>query len=508
MPSASLAIGTRFGPYTILRLLGEGGMGSVYEARHERLAKRVALKVLHADVVATNEEAVARFTREGEVASQIRHPNVVDVTDVGREDGVPYMVMEYLEGETLGALLETRRALEVSEAIDLLLPIASALAAAHEEQIVHRDLKPDNIFLARTRVGEVVPKLVDFGISKFEREHDPKLTAVGAMMGTPQYMSPEQARGSRDVDGRTDQYAFGVILHECLTGETAVRGDSLLEILHEINSGRIARVDALRPGVPSGLVDAVARMHARDPADRFPDMVAVGAELLPFASPRARAVWGARFVAGEAAPASTSHGTGAVERTPTNQTFWQLPAGNHANVTAAAEGTPAPTMGTAPSSSPESAPRPPRFVALALGVVVGLGALAAAIGFRAGTAAPAPTESPGPFPAVAAPSAPAVVRVDETEPAAPVPSGIAAPDPSAPADAPQTEPDAGTRPAGDPVALAAGSASPEPTDVPDAGAPASPEAEGLPAVERPSGPRRGPGRRHVRQGANRSIILR
>jgi len=301
MTRDSLVPGTTFGAYVVVRILGEGGMGAVYEARHERLAKRVALKVLHR-TVATSSEAVARFMREGEAASRLRHPNVVDVTDVGVEDGVPYMVMEYLEGQNLGAVLAERGALPVSDVVDLALPIASALATAHEEGIVHRDLKPDNIMLASTRLGEVVPKLVDFGISKLSGGVDVRLTATNTMMGTPHYMSPEQARGSRDVDGRTDQYAFGLILYEAVSGQRAVRGESLLEIIHEISNGDLVPLDTLKVNLPPTLTAAIGRMLSRDADARFPDMLATGAALLPFASPRVRAVWEATFGA-----ATTNH---------------------------------------------------------------------------------------------------------------------------------------------------------------------------------------------------------
>jgi serine/threonine protein kinase len=491
MPPASLAAGTRFGSYTVLRLLGEGGMGAVYEARHERLAKRVALKVLHADIVATNEEAVARFMREGEAASRIRHPNVVDVTDVGVEDGIPFMVMEFLEGESLGTVLEARGALEVSEAVDLLLPIASALAAAHEEQIVHRDLKPDNIFLSRTRIGEVVPKLVDFGISKIVSEHDPRLTAVDAMIGTPQYMSPEQARGSRSVDARTDQYAFGVILFECVTGQTAVQGESLLEILHEINSGRISQIDALRPGVPSGLVEAVARMHARDAAERFPDIVAAGAALLPFASPRAREAWGEHFRAGGTPVAPTSTPAEAAE-SPSS------PNGRGAASTP--ERTPAPAANTI--SVPVRTASKRRWIAAA-GLLT-LGGLVVAFASRS---VPEAARTPPP-PVVSAPAPAAVATrvVPEASPARP----------------PTPEPTVPTPTANAPEVLDAGAAL-----GPDAVAVAAPDAGGVEASEgeegaasAPPGEEPGPAkvsrrtrgrpaaRPGVKRGANRSIILR
>jgi serine/threonine-protein kinase len=474
MPPASLDAGTRFGSYTVLRLLGEGGMGAVYEARHERLSKRVALKVLHADIAASNEEAVARFMREGEAASRIRHPNVVDVTDFGVEEGIPFLVMEFLEGESLGTVLESRGALEVSEAVDLMLPIASALAAAHEEQIVHRDLKPDNIFLSRTRIGEVVPKLVDFGISKLVSEHDPRLTAADAMIGTPHYMSPEQARGSRGVDARTDQYAFGVILFECVTGQTAVQGESLLEILHEINSGRISQLDALRPGVPSGLVDAVARMYARDPADRFPGMVEAGLALLPFASARTREVWGERFAAGGTASPTFS------TRTP------------------AAEKTPAPATRTASLARPDAPRRAARLAAIAASVALVLGGLAA-FTLRPDPTTPTPAVVPAPSLVVSASSgsAPALPALS-APPGLPVaaPDPVAQPSPVVPVEEHVQRAVEVVADAGGPNAVDADGGVLE-----QAAAPLAPAVPRRPAA-RPSA------RPGVKRGANRSIILR
>jgi len=329
MEHEKLAPGTTFGTYTIVRIIGEGGMGAVYEARHERLAKRVALKVLHSGV-ATSTEAVTRFMREGEAASRLRHPNVVDVTDVGVERGIPYMVMEYLEGQNLGAQIEARGQLPLSEAIDLLLPIASALATAHDEGIVHRDLKPDNIFLAKTRLGELVPKLVDFGISKLTGGVDPRLTATNTMMGTPYYMSPEQARGSKNVDGRTDQYAFGLILYEALAGQRGIRGESMLEIIHEVCSGSIVPLETLRPNLPTALTAAVARMLSRDHQARYPDMLSAGSALIPFASPRLRAIWESTFGAEwleetTVAPEAMSASVEAVHRGPETQTPFTTP---------------------------------------------------------------------------------------------------------------------------------------------------------------------------------------
>src|SRR3954468_11697595 len=181
-----LAPGTVLGRYEIRRQLGRGGMGAVYEAIHRDLKKRVAVKVLMASL-ATNEEARARFLREGEAASRIRHPHIVDVTDVGTEGNLSYLVMEFLEGEDLSGRLGRSGPLSVQEAADIMLPVCAGLGAAHDEGVIHRDLKPENIFLARPRHGGVQPKVLDFGISKVAGSSPgaTALTGTAATFGTP-----------------------------------------------------------------------------------------------------------------------------------------------------------------------------------------------------------------------------------------------------------------------------------------------------------------------------------
>src|SRR5947209_10727305 len=202
-----LAENQLFGKYRIVRLMGEGGMGAVYEAVHPVLKKRFAIKTL-LPTVAVQRDARARFLREAEAASRINHPNVVAVLDVGTEGDTPYLVMEFLEGETLDALLARRTVLPVADAVDLMLPVISAVSTAHEHGVIHRDLKPQNIFLSRGPWGEAIPKVLDFGVSKLVDDGEAvALTGTQAMLGTVTYMSPEQARGARGVDARSDQYA-------------------------------------------------------------------------------------------------------------------------------------------------------------------------------------------------------------------------------------------------------------------------------------------------------------
>ena len=193
------------GRYRIVRLLGEGGMGSVYLASHVGLGRDVAIKFLHAELV-SRDEVVGRFYREAQAAAAIRHKNIIEVFDVGvSPQGEPFLVMEYLEGESLAGLLKRAGPLNLGAACAVMEPVLQALHAAHRKGIIHRDLKPDNIFLAYQQGEPPVVKIIDFGISKFAQgEFDKWRTKTGSVMGTPAYMSPEQARGSAGLDHRTD----------------------------------------------------------------------------------------------------------------------------------------------------------------------------------------------------------------------------------------------------------------------------------------------------------------
>jgi serine/threonine-protein kinase len=280
--------GQPFGRYQIVRLIGEGGMGAVYEAMHPVLKKRFAIKTLLPSMARTP-EVRARFLREGEAASRINHPNVVDVSDVGTEGDTPYLVMEFLEGENLADLIGKRGRLDVAEALDLLLPVVSAVVAGHDKGVVHRDLKPQNVFLARGHWGESIPKVLDFGVSKLTGgDNSTALTGTLAILGTASYMSPEQARGARNVDGQSDQYSLGLVLYEMLTGKRAHPGENQLEVLHNIANGELIPPQRVRPDLPPALLAAVTRMLALAPADRFPSLRAAGRALLPLASSRMR----------------------------------------------------------------------------------------------------------------------------------------------------------------------------------------------------------------------------
>ncbi len=304
MASDRLRAGQAFGRYHIVRILGEGGMGAVYEAIHTGLKKRVALKTLLPSI-AENVEAKARFLREGEAASRIDHPNVVDVSDVGTEDGVPYLVMEYFDGETLGNFMARKGSIPTTQVVDLFLPILSAVSAGHAQGVIHRDLKPQNIFLARGAFGDRVPKILDFGVSKIIGGEDAGLTGTLSVLGTASYMSPEQARGAKIVGAASDQYALGLILYEMLTGARAYVGDSPLEVLHKITTGVIVSPRAARPELPAELDVVAMKMLAFKPEDRYESLRAVGRAMLPLASERARSLYEIAFQGAEAPRATT-----------------------------------------------------------------------------------------------------------------------------------------------------------------------------------------------------------
>jgi serine/threonine protein kinase len=271
------------GNYEVLRVIGEGGMGRVYEARHTRLhTKRFAVKLLHHEL-ARQPEVVTRFQREAEAASVLTHPNVVGVYDVNTSaDGRPYIVAELLQGEELGSYLERLGRLPVAEAVHIVRQVCRALGAAHAHGIVHRDVKPENVFLAGP---SATVKVLDFGISKVAENSD-GLTKTGTVMGTPDYMAPEQARGDR-VDARADIYAVGAILYRALTGRKPFDGMDPMAILTAVLTQEPERPSTLEPSVPLSLELIVQRTMAKSPGERFATMEALEQALAPFDSPDA-----------------------------------------------------------------------------------------------------------------------------------------------------------------------------------------------------------------------------
>jgi serine/threonine-protein kinase len=290
-----LPIGTSLGRYEIKRVLGRGGMGAVYEAVHRDLKKRVAIKTLLPSLAA-NPEARIRFLREGEAASRIRHPNVVDVTDVGTEGSTTYLVMEFLDGEDLSNMIGRQGTLTPTETADIMLPVAAAIQTAHDQGVIHRDLKPANVFLAKSAMGSLQPKVLDFGISKVMGDRGTMvLTGTGATFGTTFYLPPEQLQSSRQADAKSDQYALGTILYECVTGERAFEHDNLYTILKNIAEGRYPPPRSRRPDLPAAMEALIVRSMNLDPNTRYGSVKEMGAALLEFASPQARVMWSSFF---------------------------------------------------------------------------------------------------------------------------------------------------------------------------------------------------------------------
>ncbi len=261
-------LGAALGDYVVVAHVADGAMGAVYEARNAETRQRVAIKVLHPDV-AEDEIAVERFNREYETAEMFDHPHIVKVIDFGEtDDGSRYMTMEYLVGRELGDLLRGEGAQSPARALRMLAQVASALEYAHSFGVIHRDLKPDNVFLCAGPEGDVV-RLLDFGSVKLQVEMGPKLTAFGTTLGSPYYMSPEQAKGLPDVDTRTDVFAIGAILYEALSGKIAFEAPTVAEILMKIVRQNPTALSSVAPGLPAALDTVIETALAKDKAQRF-----------------------------------------------------------------------------------------------------------------------------------------------------------------------------------------------------------------------------------------------
>jgi serine/threonine protein kinase len=346
----SLPTGT-LGQYRVRARIGSGGMGEVFDAVHVTLGKRVAIKTLRRRFL-DDEIVVARFLREGQLASRMRHPNIVDVTDVGVIDGLPCLVMEHLEGETLSQVIRRDGPMKPSGLVDHLLPIIAAVDFAHDHGVLHRDLKPSNIFLARSWNGEMHPKVLDFGISKLVHESaEAALTTDSAFVGTPHYASPESVRAEKAADRRSDQYSMGVILYEGTTGirPFADKGGSFVTMAMAICNGDFPPPRAHKPELPESFERVVLRAMALHADDRFLGMRELGAALLPFASERARVIWAPTFE-GAGARDALDHPS-----SPETQVL-RTSVGMHANAGANGNANAGANAGANPSSIPGRTP--------------------------------------------------------------------------------------------------------------------------------------------------------
>ncbi len=274
--------------YVVESIIGEGGMGRVYRARHTRIEqKQFALKVVRPEFT-RNTEVIARFRREAEAAACVTNPNVVGVYDVGRTaQGWEYMVCDYLNGVDLAAHIERVKRVSIETAVHIALGVCHGLEAAHEAGVIHRDLKPHNIFLLRDSSGFIGSrpeiKVLDFGLSRFQDAGDTELTKTGVIMGTPAYMAPEQARGER-VDNRADVYGVGAVLYIALTGQPPFKDETVQLIVLQVIGKEPIRPRTLNPDIPENLELVIQRAMAKDPSERYQSMAELRRALEPFAS--------------------------------------------------------------------------------------------------------------------------------------------------------------------------------------------------------------------------------
>jgi serine/threonine-protein kinase len=393
--------------YRIERPIGKGGMGQVYEATHARLAGRYAVKLLLQEI-GQHEEVLIRFKQEAEVTSRLRHPNIVQVIDFAKmPDGTPFMVMEFLEGHDLAHELRKVGRMPLARAAAIIDQVSMGLAAAHAENIVHRDLKPANIFLTPLRGrNRELAKVVDFGISKV-RTATTGLTRTQSVIGTPQYMAPEQARGLvREIDGRTDQFALGSIMYEMLAGRAAFEGEEVSSILYQIVHEEPPELASL--GVPglAGVEAVLRKAMSKASADRFPTVndFAVALEAAVAAAGDAAFAPGAAALRRAELMATPATRPEAVQKTTLRDSAGEVAA--------------QPSGTLAPRSAGRTA-----AIVVSLAAALGVGAFAA---LRAGAPAHAPSSAVAPV-AAPAPVAP------PPAPVAPPPAPVAAPAPVAPA---------------------------------------------------------------------------
>ncbi|WP_437659549.1 serine/threonine-protein kinase [Sorangium sp. So ce1182] len=431
------------GKYRIERVLGVGGMGVVLAAWHLVLERRVAVKFLLPEAAALP-DAGARFLREARAAAALDGQHIARVIDVGTLDsGAAYMVLEYLTGDDLGHVLQTRGPLPLVEAADYLLQACEALAEAHARGIIHRDLKPKNLFLTRRPDGAPLLKVLDFGLSKFiatgDSVKEASLTATGLIMGSIHYMSPEQIRSLKYADVRTDIWALGVILYRMLTGRHPFEGDSITAVTAAIMMDTPTSILALRPDLPPAVGALVSRCLTKDPAVRVQSVTEIGRVLAPFGSQRARLSFESidRLLPEPAAragyPPVAGAPSGARGALGTSSPSWDAAPGAPEDTTAPMPSRPDMTSspgseaaGTAHGTLPHASwgnttrTRAPRSrVALLAGAAGALVLVGFALAWRLTASAPADSSAslvstPAPEPVSASPGAPGAVTVPTT----------------------------------------------------------------------------------------------
>ena len=438
------AASTTIGNYRLGRTLGEGGMGVVYEAEHVTMRRRAAVKVLRAELM-RDPQTVQRFFNEARATNEVRHPGIVQIYDCGTlDDGAPWLIMELLEGETLAARLSRLGRISPAVAVGLAAQAASVLAAAHLAGIIHRDLKPENLFLVPdpgVAGGERV-KVLDFGIAKLGRAGaaGSLRTVTGVVMGTPVYMSPEQCRGTKQVDARSDIYSLGLIVYQMLAGEPPFLSDGIGELFDMHMNVPPRRLDERNVDVGAALAAVVHQMLEKDPAARPQTMAELHTALPEAAAGAAKAKAGPSRPADPRPPTKTPH-PGIAAGMPAAASSWPLARGTQFLPESRPAGPPPRTTTTtlsAATSERETVARPvrPRAVSLALGLAVLAGLGGVAVWRLRSAAAPAthnaPSDPDGP------PSQQVAARPVATATETTAPRDDQAPPPPPPAPAPVT----------------------------------------------------------------------
>lgn len=418
--SADLVGQLLLGKLEVIRKIGGGGMGVVYEVEHRLTGHRRALKVVHAKY-ADRPRFMKRLLREARVAGTLKTPYVVETYDAGRlEDGSAYVLMELLHGRSLYEVLEADGRMTARRVAELMTQVAEGISVAHAAGIVHRDLKPENIFLAKNEAGDEDVKILDFGVSKFDDaagEAPSRLTAEGTLVGTPYYMSPEQAAG-RAVDPRTDVYAMGVMMYEALAGRLPFEAESVGALFVKIGAGECVPLRIRRPDLDERVCELVHRAFHRDPAERFETAEALRRELLTLLEGGSTAARAKTISDGARATLGYSQELPAPPRAPAE-------AAALLDAPAAEDDDDEPRALSAPPSSPAApAGRGAGWLWAGLGAAAALAA--AALWQLSGDPDPAPPADPAP-----------IAQRSDT------PADPAGPEPVVVADAPPSAPDAG-----------------------------------------------------------------
>lgn len=265
----ALVEGQMIGQYRIDRQLGSGGMATVYRAYHARLNRMVAIKVMHQAFV-QDRGFIARFEREAQIVASLEHPNIVPIYDFAEHEGQPYLVMKYIEGRTLKTLMEREDGVSLDLILRILPPLADALDYAHRRGVLHRDIKPSNIILDK----DGTPYLTDFGLARLAQLGESTLSS-DVLLGTPHYISPEQAQGQRDLDHRTDLYSFGIVIYELLVGRVPFSADTPFAVIHDHIYRPVPLPSSINPDIPPAVEKVLLKALAKAPGDRYESATAL-----------------------------------------------------------------------------------------------------------------------------------------------------------------------------------------------------------------------------------------